>query len=172
MHGQPVIDGFEVGDRASDGRGQVLAPWPNRLTGGRYTFGGQRCQAPLNEPDRGNAIHGLVRWLDWTEITHTAKEVVLGCVLRPQPGYEWQLSVQVGYRVTGDGLTVSSRVVNTGGDAAPFGLGFHPYLTLACPSTGFNSGYRPASICLPPIPTCHRHPRVCRGHRWTSPRPG
>ena len=101
MHGQPVIDGFEVGDRASDGRGQVLAPWPNRLTGGRYTFGGQRCQAPLNEPDRGNAIHGLVRWLDWTEITHTAKEVVLGCVLRPQPGYEWQLNVQVGYRNTG-----------------------------------------------------------------------
>ena len=148
VHGQPVIDGFEAGDRASDGRGQVLAPWPNRLTGGRYTFGGQRCQAPLNEPDRGNAIHGLVRWLDWTEITHTAKEVVLGCVLRPQPGYEWQLSVQVGYRVTGDGLTVSSRAVNTGGDAAPFGLGFHPYLTLGVPVDGLQLRL-PTRIHLP-----------------------
>ena len=31
-----VVDGFDVGVRATDGRGQVLAPWPNRLTDGHY----------------------------------------------------------------------------------------------------------------------------------------
>jgi aldose 1-epimerase len=130
VRGRPVIDGFEVGRRATDGRGQVLAPWPNRLAAGRYTVGGRRCQAPLTEPERGNAIHGLVRWLDWAEITYTAAEVVLGCDLRPQPGYEWQLHLEVGYRLAEHGLTVSTSVVNTGDGKAPFGLGFHPYLTL------------------------------------------
>ena len=61
-----VIDGFDVGGRATDGRGQVLAPWPNRLTDGHYEYRGRECQAPLNEIGRHDAIHGLVRWLDWT----------------------------------------------------------------------------------------------------------
>ena len=34
--GRNVIDGFAIDERAPDGRGQVLAPWPNRLTDGRY----------------------------------------------------------------------------------------------------------------------------------------
>ena len=130
LAGQNVLDGFNIDEFAPDGRGQVLAPWPNRLAAGTYTFGGRRCRAPLNEPERGDAIHGLVRWLDWTQTTHTAEGVVLGCVLRPQPGYEWQLDLQVGYRITDDGLAVSTTVVNSGAEEAPFGLGFHPYLTL------------------------------------------
>ena len=36
-----VIDGFGVGERATDGRGQVLAPWPNRLTDGHYEYRGR-----------------------------------------------------------------------------------------------------------------------------------
>ena len=43
LAGRTVIDGFEVGNGSSDGRGQVLAPWPNRLAAGSYTFGGRRA---------------------------------------------------------------------------------------------------------------------------------
>jgi aldose 1-epimerase len=127
---QPMIDGFDVAERAPDGRGQVLAPFPNRLAGGRYTVGGRTCQVALDEPETGNAIHGMVRWLDWTEVSRTEHDVVLACVLRPQPGYAWELSLQVGYHLAADGLTVASTVSNTGAEPAPFGLGFHPYLGL------------------------------------------
>src|SRR5580658_8234301 len=53
-----VLDGFGAGDWAQGGRGQVLAPWPNRLGDGRYEFAGRTSQAALDEPERGNAIHG------------------------------------------------------------------------------------------------------------------
>ena len=28
VDGQPVVDGFGIDERSTDGRGQVLAPWP------------------------------------------------------------------------------------------------------------------------------------------------
>ena len=149
VRGVPVIDGFDVGQRATDGRGQVLAPWPNRLAAGRYEFGGQVCQAALNEPGPGNAIHGLVRWLDWTEIDYAANTVTLQCLLRPQPGYEWQLRLEVRYALGAGGLSVSASAVNTGGAAAPFGLGFHPYLTLGVPVDDLTLRL-PTSRHLPP----------------------
>ena len=48
------------------GRGQVLAPWPNRLEDATYELDGRRHQLPLNERETGNAIHGLVRWAAWS----------------------------------------------------------------------------------------------------------
>src|SRR4051794_33110678 len=105
LGGLPAIDGYDVAERAPDGRGQVLAPFPNRLAGGRYAFGGHTCQVALDEPETANAIHGMVRWLDWTEVSSTEHDVVLSCILRPQPGYAWELSLQVGYHLEADGLT-------------------------------------------------------------------
>ena len=131
VDGRDVVDGFGTGERSTDGRGQVLAPWPNRLTDGRYRYGGHDCQAALDEPDRHDAIHGLVRWLAWSTVAHDATSVSLRCALHPQPGYEWRLDLRITYSVTGDGLTVTLVATNSGTRRAPFGAGFHPYLTLA-----------------------------------------
>ena len=89
VDGGEMIDGFALDERASGPRGQVLAPWPNRLGDGRYAFGGHECQAPLDEPERGNAIHGLLRWLPWRLESRSESRVVMGGTLFPQPGYEW-----------------------------------------------------------------------------------
>lgn len=124
-----ALDGFDEHERSADGRGQVLAPWPNRIAEGRYRYGGRECQAPLNEPSRQDAIHGLVRWLEWTPAHRDASAVSLTCALRPQPGYEWQLELAMHYRVDDAGLTVRLDAVNSGPERAPFGAGFHPYLS-------------------------------------------
>jgi aldose 1-epimerase len=125
-----VIDGFAVDEWAPGGRGQVLAPWPNRLDGGRYRFEDCDGQAALDEPELQNAIHGLVRWRPWKTVSKSADRVELACVLHPQPGYPWQLDLQIGYRLDGAGLAVSVRARNASGVSAPFGIGFHPYLTV------------------------------------------
>jgi aldose 1-epimerase len=128
--GAPVVDGFAPDERSSAGRGQVLAPWPNRLEDGRYAYAGVDAAAALDEPERGNAIHGLVRWSPWTLDIRTDDAVVLRHVLHPQPGYPWLLEIAVRYALGPDGLTVETDATNRSATAAPFGIGFHPYVTV------------------------------------------
>jgi len=134
VDGAAVIDGFAEDERSSAGRGQVLAPWPNRLDHGHYVFGGLTGRAALDEPELSNAIHGMVRWVPWRLVSHSPDAVGLGCALYPQPGYPWRLDLQVEYRLTDDGITVTAEATNPGGDAVPFGIGFHPYLTVGTPT--------------------------------------
>lgn len=129
VQGRALIDGFGPDEWAQGGRGQVLAPWPNRLGDGRYTFNGVTAQAALDEPERHNAIHGLVRWLAFEQRARTAGSVVAGCLLRPTPGYPFTLDLEIEYRLADDGLVVTTTATNVGAGALPFGLGFHPYLT-------------------------------------------
>lgn len=131
--GLDVLDGFGLDERASAGRGQVLAPWPNRLDGGRYAFGGVEGRAAIDEPERGNAIHGLVRWIPWSIGSRNEDAVALTTVLHPQPAYPWRLELEVEYRLAADGFTVVARATNTSNEPAPFGVGFHPYLTVGTP---------------------------------------
>ncbi len=127
------MDGFAVDEISPSGRGQVLAPWPNRLDGGRYASGGRDGHAAIDEPERGNAIHGLVRWLTWSATTKAGDAVSLACVLPAQPAYPWRLELEIDYRVGPDGLIVGARATNASDAPAPFGIGFHPYLTVGVP---------------------------------------
>ena len=171
LDGLDVIDGFEPDQRSVDGRGQVLAPWPNRLTDGSYRYGTRDCQAPLNEVDRHDAIHGLVRWLDWSLVAEGPSSVNLSCALRPQPGYEWQLDLDVTYTVDDDGLTVTLRAVNVDQETAPFGAGFHPYLTLNTDSVDRLTLSVPAAEQLDPAGTGRTVQVLATAWDFTRPRP-
>ncbi|MGH9089562.1 MAG: aldose 1-epimerase family protein [Acidimicrobiales bacterium] len=129
LGGRDVVQGFGSHEWSHAGRGQVLAPWPNRLNSGKYEFRGTTAQAALDEPQRGNAIHGLVRWLPWAMEAQAQNVVVLRTLLRPTPGYPFTLDLRVEYRLGRDGLAVTTTAVNVGEGPLPFGLGFHPYVT-------------------------------------------
>lgn len=128
--GEPVLDGFGADEWSHGGRGQVLAPWPNRLGDGRYTFEDVSAQAALDEIGHRNAIHGLVRWLPWRMSGCAQNRVSMTCELRPSPGYPFSLRLSLEYRLGRDGLTVTADAENLGNGNLPFGLGFHPYLTV------------------------------------------
>ncbi|MHB1710549.1 MAG: aldose 1-epimerase family protein [Acidimicrobiales bacterium] len=129
----PVIEGFAPDEWSHGARGQVLAPWPNRLGDGRYEFEGVSAEAPLDEPSMQNAIHGLVRWRSWSMVGRAQNRVSMACVLRPCPAYPFTLGLTVEYRLARDGLTVVTDAENLGPTDLPFGLGFHPYLTVGTP---------------------------------------
>lgn len=130
LAGAHLLDGFPSDEWSHSGRGQVLAPWPNRLGDGRYQFSGLSAQAALDEPERGNAIHGLVRWLPWRLEAQAQNVLVAACRLHPGPGYPFTLDLRIEYRLGRDGLSVTTTATNRGEVALPFGLGFHPYLTV------------------------------------------
>ena len=128
--GADILDGYGAGEMCRGGRGQVLVPWPNRLGGGRYRFGGSDLQLPINEPERHNAIHGLVRWTAWQAGEQEEARLVMRHLLHPQPGYPFTLDLAVEYQLSPGGLTVTTTATNRGSSPLPFGAGFHPYLTV------------------------------------------
>jgi aldose 1-epimerase len=126
--GHAVLFGYDEAVMCTAGRGQVLAPWPNRLQDGSYSYGGVDAQAPIDEPSLHNAIHGLVRWLPFEVMVAERCSAELKAELAPQPGYPWRLQLVISYRLTGESLQVMARATNLSPAPAPFGIGFHPYL--------------------------------------------
>jgi aldose 1-epimerase len=127
--GRSLLLGFAEDQMASSGRGQLLAPWPNRVRDGRYSAGGRDLQLPLSEPAHHNASHGLVRWAAWSVEERTDHSVSLVCRLMAQPGYPWTLDLHVLFDLSADGLTVTTTATNLSADPAPYAQGAHPYLT-------------------------------------------
>jgi aldose 1-epimerase len=128
--GRELLDGYGADEMSSSGRGQVLIPWPNRLQDGSYEFNGASYQLPLNEPERRNAIHGLVRWSAWSATEREPHRVVMEHILYPQPGYPFFLGISIEYALSNNGLQVRTTATNLGTQSCPYGSGAHPYLTL------------------------------------------
>ena len=127
--GRPVLEPFALGQMSDAGRGQLLIPWPNRLADGAYEFDGERYQLPLSEPEKGNAIHGLLRWRHWSVAAHAAHRAVLTTRLYPMTGYPFLLDLTAMYALTDTGLTLTIEATNSGERPAPYGFGQHPYLS-------------------------------------------
>ncbi|MDN4472419.1 aldose 1-epimerase family protein [Demequina zhanjiangensis] len=109
--------------------GMVLAPWPNRLQDGRYSFDGKDLQVAVSEPARGTALHGLVSWERWEVDSVSPSAVTLGLELPASPGYPFQLTLTTTYALAEDGLTVTTVARNEGPEALPYGVGFHPWFS-------------------------------------------
>lgn len=81
-----VLHPYPVDAMADGAHGAALIPWPNRLRDGKYHFDGSDYQLALTEPEKHNAIHGLLRWRPWQLVRHDADRVMLTTVLHPMQG--------------------------------------------------------------------------------------
>ena len=117
-------------DAMSDGaHGAPLIPWPNRVADGRYSFEGNDYQLALTEPEKQNAIHGLLRWRNWNRLDRSAERVVVGTRLHPLTGWPFLLDVSIAYELGDEGLSVETRATNIGDRTCPFACGQHPYIS-------------------------------------------
>jgi aldose 1-epimerase len=126
--GVDIVDGYAEDEVAPGGAGQVLAPWPNRVRDGRYTFEGVAHQLALTEPSRHNALHGLVNWARWRLVEAGADHLTVEYEVPAQPGYPWPLLVRGAWAVGPEGLRVSHEATNLSSEPCPFGYAAHPYL--------------------------------------------
>ena len=131
---RPLILSHDADEPPPAAAGQLLAPWPNRIDHGRYSFDGEIHLLPINEGELDNAIHGLVRFAPWRVSSREPHRVVLTHRLLGYSGYPFRLDLTVEYSLTADGgLTVRQSARNTGSRVAPYGHGAHPYLTVGRP---------------------------------------
>jgi aldose 1-epimerase len=130
VDGIAVLDGYAEQEMVTAGRGQPLVPWPNRLHGGRYTWDGAEHKVPVDEPGKGNALHGLARYRAWRPVDRTHDAVTMALRLHPSPPYPFCLDLAVRYALTEQGLVVESSATNVGSDAAPYAQGAHPYISV------------------------------------------
>lgn len=129
-----IVWGYSGGSGKRGGQGDVLIPFPGRIGDGRYSFDGQRFQLECNDKEGPNAIHGFVRSLPWhVQDTHANKvtfEIHLDTETYAGRGYPFSLAISVMYDLGASGLTCTFTVKNVGQQAAPVGVGFHPYFTV------------------------------------------
>lgn len=133
VDGRDVLDPYPADAMCDGAHGAPLIPWPNRLADGTYSFDGDEHQVAITEPDKHNAIHGLLRWRNWRALEHEPDRVLMATRLHPLKGYPFQLDVEIEYTLSAAGLTVSTTATNRGETSCPYGSGQHPYLS---PGTG------------------------------------
>jgi aldose 1-epimerase len=110
-------------------RGALVAPWPNRIGDGLYTWDGESHQAPINEIERDNALHGLLTFQYFTLDTHEPSRLVLSTILYPSPAYPFVLRLEAEHVLDPEsGLTTTITARNLGAQDAPFGVCPHPYV--------------------------------------------
>lgn len=108
--------------------GKILAPWPNRIKDGKYSFNKKDYQLPINEVSKNNSLHGLVANCLWEVLFQSESKVVLQYLLNQPYIYPGKLQLQVTYEIIEQGLEIIVLSENVGELSAPYGVSIHTYL--------------------------------------------
>jgi aldose 1-epimerase len=126
--GRDLLEPTVMSDRPPGMAGAILAPWPNRVEGARWTHAGHELQLAVTEPELGHANHGLLLDTDFEALAAEPGSLLLGGQIGAQTGYPFSLEVRVQYRLHRLGIEVVIAVRNDGDATAPVAIGAHPYL--------------------------------------------
>lgn len=119
------------GGRASGSGIPLLFPFPGRIRGATFAFGGRDYQLEAGD-GRGNAIHGFVLDRPWQVVESTGQRAVAeflasrddATILERWPS-DFRLTVS--YELSGTTLASRILVENPGDRPLPWGFGTHPY---------------------------------------------
>jgi aldose 1-epimerase len=138
---RPILyaaEGFAASPRDPARNGiPILFPFPNRIAGGRYTFGGKTYQLPINL--KPNAIHGFVMDTPW-EVTAfeampqgariSGRHILSQQAPASLPLWPSDAVLEVTYTLAGRMLRMDIAVTNPTAHDLPYGFGIHPYFHL------------------------------------------
>jgi aldose 1-epimerase len=150
-HGdRDLVTTYDADELPPHSAGQLLAPWPNRVGHGSYTFEDATYQLAISEPKLDNAIHGLTRFALFDLVGRTEASVTLRSQGHGAQGYPFAVQVDAAYSLDAEsGLTVAVTATNVGSRPAPWGTAAHPYLTVATALIDDSELSLPAAVWLP-----------------------
>jgi aldose 1-epimerase len=147
-----ALSGNKLIEQAATGRpdlyaGVVMAPWSGRIGAGKWIDeSGAERKLPINEPARNNALHGLVYDKIFEVKQSTASSVELVIDIAATDGYPNTLRLAVSYELEDGELYASFAVKNLSDAKAPFGIGFHPYISTSWAGAPLNLQVEAESI--------------------------
>jgi aldose 1-epimerase len=130
IDGLDLTEPYPAGVVPPFGAGTVLVPWPNRVEDGIWVHDGVKEQLDLTEPERHNALHGLLRDRPYDVVEEGEGSLTLAATVYPTRGFPFTLDTTVRYQLVDDGILVTHGVTNIGGTRAPYAVGTHPFLRL------------------------------------------
>lgn len=142
---------------SSDCASFLMAPYPNRVRDGRFTFEGRDYQ--LANPEK-HAIHGCVRNRPWEVASFTDSSAVLSFSSESfdDIDFPFPFEAKLTYKIEGCRMTWEVAIENCGAVNMPAGFGFHPYFRNSLSDSEMVSlkfhaaGYYPTAAKIP-IPT-------------------
>lgn len=123
-----LVQSYPRGSEAPFFSGRTLAPWPNRLEDGAWELDGRLLSVPVTEPDRNNALHGLLRDRSYEATKTSESSATFSTKLSPTQGYPFTLEIAITYELGASGITVKHEARNVSNSAAPFAAGAHPFI--------------------------------------------
>ncbi len=109
----------------------LLSPWVNRVRNGNYSFEGRNYQLPINEPNLGNAIHGLLARKSFDLTTDRSKVELTYQYLAEENAFPFAFEMRLIYAFTTENaFQITFQAKNTGTGNMPFACGWHPYFCL------------------------------------------
>jgi len=99
-----------------------MAPWPNRIAGGSFSFDGKQWNVPIDSPP--NAIHGRLSNVPWQVVARTARVVEL--TARFDDTWPWLGKAWQRIELTRTGLRLKMEV-RSERQPFPAGCGWHPW---------------------------------------------
>lgn len=112
----------------------VLFPFPGYVRNARYHWCGSTRTLPINGPDGRSHVHGFAHDRAWRVIDtgddSAALELATSRDLTSveRNAYPFDIVLRQGVTLSNRVLTISLVATNKGHDAAPVGLGLHPYV--------------------------------------------
>ncbi|MBP9690519.1 hypothetical protein KBD81_00405 [Candidatus Woesebacteria bacterium] len=139
LNGQSILDGNETEELLKSDflcKGDFLAPFPNRVCDGKYVFDGKEYQLEKNETARGHALHGFIMKKEFALISEESTDQYSRAIFSTDinsdefTGYPFDISVTIVFILKENELSIEMIGENRGEVNAPFGVGWHPYLTV------------------------------------------
>lgn len=104
-----------------------LVPYSGRLGHRRFRWHGQDYTTQPNFDDSPHSVHGMGWQRAWTVESQREHDAVLALVHPGDADWPFAFTARQVFSLTPGGLNVGLSIVNDATQAAPVGLGWHPY---------------------------------------------
>ena len=115
--------------------GRFLWPFNDRIPKGRYVFRGRAYQLPPNDPETGDAIHGMLyarpMAAEPDDLAHPEQVRLQDTIHRGEcKGYPFDARIAISLQLARASLEISVATSNVGRTQMPVAFGWHPYFML------------------------------------------